>query len=140
MDGAGRESSPEIALYHVATERDEAMDYWSIAWAIVNKGTDLLKILAVRLPHGQFKSDQHRFEPALNLAPGESGEFHVGVSCDEPAGLVTENAFVIFSTIWLGEAWRIFVRIRVVVNAEGKPETAIELITTQKVGFSGVAS
>lgn len=94
----------------------------------------------VRLPHGQFKSDDHRFEPPLDLAAGASSRFHVCVSCDEPAGLVTENAFVIFAARWSGEEWRIFVRIRVIVNAEGKPETATELVTTQKVGFSGVAS
>ena len=32
------------------------------------------------------------------------------------------------------------VRIRVVVNPDGKPETATEWITSHKVGFSGVAS
>jgi hypothetical protein len=49
---------------------------------------------------------------------------------------VTENAFIIFQVIWSGEACRIFVRIRVLVNGRGEPETRVELITTQKVGFS----
>jgi hypothetical protein len=142
MNGASasRESAPEIVLRQLAAERDGLTKYWSIAWAIVNKGTDSLEISAVRLPHGQFKSDEHRFDPPLDLATGASRQFNVCVSCEEPVGLVTENAFVIFAARWSGEAWRIFVRIRVIVNAAGKPETETQLITTQQVGFSGVAS
>jgi hypothetical protein len=32
------------------------------------------------------------------------------------------------------------VRLRVIINQEGKPETLSELITTQQVGFSGISS
>ena len=116
------------------------MACWSIGWRITNKGDGPLSILALRLPHGLFRSAEETFEPALDLAPGQSGEFQTSVHCDESAGPVTENAFVIFSVIWLGEAWRIFVRLRVVVNAEGRPVTATEAITSHKVGFSGLAS
>lgn len=132
------EAAPEVALRQVRAAREDPQAGWSIAWVIENKGVNNLEILAARLPHGQFKSEEHRFEPALELAPGQSGEFQTSVDCDEPAGLVTENAFVIFSVIWSGEAWRIFVRVRVVVDPDGRPETATEWITTQKVGFSGL--
>ena len=111
-----------------------------MGWTITNTGAGSIVVVSVHLPHGQFKSGEHRFEPALDLAPGEGQQFQLAVRCEEPPGLVTENAFVIFSVIWLGEAWRIFVRIRVVINDQGTPETATELITTQKVGFSGVIS
>jgi hypothetical protein len=134
------ESAPEIVLRQLAAERDGVTERWSIAWDIANQGKDSIEISGVRLPHGQFRSDEHRFDPPLNLAPGVNRQFHVFVSCDEPAGLVTENAFVIFTARWSGKAWRIFVRIRVVVNAAGKPETETQLITTQEVGFSDVAS
>ena len=76
--------------------------------------------------------------PRCNLSSGETAQFQTSVRCDEPPGLVTENAFVIFTVDRLAVAWRIFVRIRVVVSLEGVPETTTELITTQKVGFSGV--
>lgn len=134
------ESAPEIVLRQLAAKRDGARQRWSIAWDIANKGSYAIGISGVRLPHGQFRSDDHRFDPPLDIAPGETRQFDVGVSCDEPAGLVTENAFVIFTARWSGKAWRIFVRIRVIVNAAGKPETETQLITTQLVGFSGVAS
>ena len=112
---------------------------WNIRWQVDNLGSDALKIVSVRLPHGQFKSDEKRFAAPLELARGESKEFQSLVHCQEPAGLVTENAFVIFHCQWRGEAWRIFVRVRVTVTAVGEPETKSELITTQKVGFSGIS-
>jgi hypothetical protein len=97
-------------------------------------------MISARLPHGQFKSAEQYFAPLLELAAGASKQFTILVHCDEPAGLVTENAFVIFHCQWHGEAWRIFVRIRVTVTADGEPQTATELITTQKVGFSGISN
>jgi len=135
-----RENLPQIVLTQVSAKRNGILECWSVGWLIENRGTDSLKIESIRSPHGQFRSEEYRFEPALGLAPGEKLEFNVSVRCNEPAGLVTENAFVIFHVIWLGEPWRIFVRIRVVVTGDGRPETETESITTQKVGFSGVAS
>lgn len=137
---AADKAAPQIALQQVTTKRDRVTGFWRIRWTITNDGKGTLTVVAVHLPHGQFKSDEHRFAPALTLAPGQSEEFETFVRCDEPAGLVTENGFVIFSVIWSGKKWRIFVRIRVVVDSDGKPETAIELITTQIVGFSGAAA
>jgi hypothetical protein len=90
----------------------------------------------VRLPHGQFKAQEREFELALNLTGGASAEFETLVHCKEPPGLVTENAFVIFYVSWLSASWRIFVRVRVQVDAQLALETAVESITTQRVGFS----
>jgi hypothetical protein len=125
-------------LRQISRARDAATGCWNIGWEVENFGTDDLQIASARLPHGQFKSDEQPFTPALQLAGGASQQFHSLVHCHEPAGLVTENAFVIFHCQWRGEAWRIFIRIRVTVTAVGAPETATELITTQKVGFSGI--
>ena len=58
------------------------------------------------------------------------------VLCPESPETVVENAFVIFSAVWLESPWRIFARLRVVVDAEGKPTTLTESITTQQVGFA----
>jgi hypothetical protein len=129
---------PKVALRQVSVARDAATNRWNILWEVENLGSDALKIVSARLPHGQFKSDEQRFTPALELAGEESKQFQTVVHCDEHAGLVTENAFVIFHCQWRGEAWRIFVRLRVTVKSDGEPETATELISTQKVGFSGI--
>lgn len=106
-----------------------------MAWLVKNKGPGLLRIQAVRLPHGQFKSEANRFDPALDLEPNEERQFQTLVRCDEPPGDVTENAFVIFYVLWLNEAWRVFVRLSVVVSSDGKPRATTESVTSQKVGF-----
>ena len=124
----------------LSTTRDEKGERWSIDWRVTNSGIRPLQVLSVGLPHGQFKSDESRFQPFLNLKPGETGDFKVLVHCDEPQGMVTENAFAIFQVDWLGEPWRVFVRLRVNVGEDGRPETNVESVTTQKVGFSGIDS
>jgi hypothetical protein len=133
-------AEPQIVLTQLSAERHRVKDCWSIDWLIENRSADILQILAVRLPHGQFKSPEQRFEPAFELSAGERRQFQTFVQCDEPVGLVTENAFVIFSVTWLGGPWRVFVRLRVEMTSDGRPETATELITAQKVGFSKVSS
>jgi hypothetical protein len=97
-----------------------------------------LELRAVRLPHGQFKSAERRFEPAIGLAAKQDAQFQAFVHCDEPAGLVTENAFLIFQVVRIDERWRIFVRVRVTANSAGTPAATTEWITTQRVGFSEV--
>lgn len=137
---AAASTEPKLALRQLSLARDAATDCWHIRWQVENLGTDALQIVSARLPHGQFKSDGQSFAPPLELAGGESKQFQSLVHCREPAGLVTENAFVIFHCQWRDEAWRSFVRLRVSVKANGEPETATEQITTQKVGFSGISN
>lgn len=131
---------PKITLRQVAVTRNGGMESWSVGWEVKNQGTKPLRILAARLPHGQFKSEEIRFEPPLDLSPNARELLHSSVHCNAPIGLVTENAFVIFQVIWSAESWRIFARIRVEVDGDGIPKAATESITTQKVGFSGISS
>ncbi len=128
------DSGPSIEL----TEIDSVMSggLWNITWRVKNTGSKVLQISSARLPHGQFKSEEKRFQPAISLEADEESSFRTTVRCSEPPGLVTENAFLILDTIWIGLSWRIFVRLRVKVNAKGKPGTQTESITTQKAGFS----
>ena len=133
-------AEPKIVLRQLSVARDAATNGWNIRWEVENLGSDTVNILSARLPHGQFKADEQQFTPPLELSGGGSEQFQSLVHCAEPEGLVTENAFVIFHCQWRGEAWRIFVRIRVTVKTDGEPETATELITNQKVGFSGISS
>jgi hypothetical protein len=97
-----------------------------------------MKFLAGRCPHGQFRSAERFFAPPLHAAAEKSATIELPVRCDEPAGAVIENGFLILLVEWLDKQWRIFVRLRVTVNQQGEPETTTELITTQRVGFSGV--
>lgn len=134
------EKPPRIVLTQRSTKRSEKEGRWCIRWAVENRSEDSVALHSARLPHGQFKADERRFEPALVLPPGKSGEFTVLVCCHGPPGWVIENAFVIFYATWSGHHRRIFARIRVTVSEDGRPQTAVESITTQKVGFSGIDS
>lgn len=130
------DSEPHIELRQITAERKG--DIWNIGWGVKNTGSDPLQILTVLLPHGQFKSEENRLEPTMSLKPGDEVRIQTSVRCDEPPGPVTENAFAIFQVIWLGERWRIFARVRVTVNPDGRPQATTELITSQKIGFSKV--
>lgn len=127
---------PRISIDQSSVSKTAEAGIWRITWTIVNQSSGSLSVLSARLPHGQFRADERRFEPPLRLDSGEDAQFHALVRCDEPAGPVTENAFIIFRVSWSAEPWRIFVRVRVVVRASGEPETTVELITTQRVGFT----
>ncbi len=128
--------APAIALRQVHAHRHPTADDWSIGWTVENKKAQSLKISSVRLPHGQFKAQEREYELALNLTGGASAEFETLVHCKEPPGLVTENAFVIFYVSWLSAPWRIFIRLRVEIDAQLAPQAVVESITTQRVGFS----
>lgn len=131
---------PEVALRQLAAEPDGAPGLWKIHWRIDNLGGAPLQIISARIPHGQFKAADRTFLPPLGLPAHGQAEFHSEVRCQELAGLVTENAFVILHCQWRGAGWRTFVRIRVTVNGAGEPQTATELITSQEIGFSGIAN
>lgn len=111
---------------------------WEVAFLVTNEGADSLGLVSARLPHGQFRGDEVRFDSSAILAPAESFSFHARVRCHEPPGLVTENAFVILLVKWMRARWRIFVRLRIQVETSGIPRAFAESVTTQEVGFSGV--
>jgi hypothetical protein len=129
---------PAIELRQTAAEPGDAHGKWNIIFLVENQGKEALELLTARLPHGQFRSEEQRFDPPLSLAPGENILFSSRVRCHEPPGLVTENAFVLFLAVWRHTSWRIFARIRVTIDDAEKPQTAVESITTQRVGFSGI--
>jgi len=129
---------PEIAVKQERLTRDRAMARWCILWQIINTGPVPFAVQSLKLPHGQFKADEYKFEPVINLSPGAMREIQTWVRCDEPQGLVTENGFLLFELNCGGADWRVFVRIRVVVNERGEPHARVERITRQRVGYSGV--
>jgi hypothetical protein len=129
-------NGPVIAVGQSSVSATYDMHVWGIEWTIVNKSVSTIMIRSARLPHSQFKSSEQRFDPPLELEEGDQVAFRALVHCDEPPGLVTENAFIIFQVLWCKEPWRLFVRIRVVVEQTGEPRTSVQLITTQRVGFS----
>lgn len=111
---------------------------WLFGWRVQNLTEQPVRFLAARCPHGQFRSEERIFDPPLQAAAGQAASIEMPVHCEEPVGAVIENGFLILLVESLDKQWRIFVRLRIIVNQQGVPETATELITTQRVGFSGV--
>jgi hypothetical protein len=140
MTKKSKNRKPRVTLKQERTERDAQTYRWNIGWVLENSERYPLRVQSLRLPHDQFKSEEKSFEPPVDVNGGEDLEIQTVVRCDEPVGLVTDNAFAIFYVIWLGEPWRIFARLRVVVNPDGKPEAETQVITAQKVGFSSLTS
>ena len=68
-------SGTENSLHQVSVERDGATECWNIGWEVKNLGSEAVNIVSLRLPHGQFKSDELRFTPPLELAGGGSEQF-----------------------------------------------------------------
>jgi hypothetical protein len=132
------DDEPKVAVEELRRSREVGSDHWLFGWRIQNLTGQPIKFLAARCPHGQFRSEERFFDPPLQAAAGKTATIEMPVLCDERAGAVVENAFLILSTEWREDKWRIFVRLRVMVDEEGIPGTAAALITTQRVGFSGI--
>lgn len=132
-------NAPEIALRQIGAHRARRAGWWHIRWELQNKTSRAVELIASRLPHGKFKAPEVRFEPALELAPARRRELEMEVFCREMSGAVIENAFVILEVHYLGQSWRIFARLRVVLDRQAMPQARSESITAQKIGFSGVS-
>jgi len=132
------DAGPRVAVEELHRSKEAEHGRWLFAWRIQNLTGQPIKFLAARCPHGQFRSEERFFDPPLQAAAGKTMTIEMPVRCDEPVGNVIENGFLILLVEWLDKRWRIFVRLRVTINQQGVPETSTELITTQRVGFSGV--
>ena len=127
---------PNIQVQQDGSARAAGRDRWIMRWRIDNFGSAPLNILAVRLPHGKFRSDEKSFDPPLDIAPGESGRIEIEARCGEAPGAEVENAFVILRVTQGGAPWLILARQRIRIENKGKPNSVTEWITAQPVGFA----
>lgn len=127
---------PQVNIEQVAQHPELAPSRWRVAWRIQNLGEQPLQLLTVRLPHSRFRSEERELAPALELFPEEDARLECSVACSELPGTVVENAFLIVRVLWREEPWRVFVRMRVVFDDQGGPQTVTEVVTVQRVGFS----
>ena len=127
---------PRVLVNQASRSAGPKSDRWLVAWYIQNLGQQPLQLLAARLPHSQFRSEERELVPIPKLLPGERARLEFSVACDEPPGTVVKNAFLILRVLWLEKPWRIFARLRVVFDEQGGPQTTTEVVTVQLVGFS----
>jgi hypothetical protein len=131
-----RANSPEIRVEEL--RRSGGNGSWRFHWRIHNCTGHAMKILSARLPHGKFLSAERLFEPPRTVPARDIAVIEMPAACNETPGTVVENAFIILLVEWLKNKWRIFVRLRIEISQAGEPESQTELITTQRVGFSGI--
>jgi hypothetical protein len=132
------DDGPRVAVEELRRSIEGEHGRWLFEWRIQNLTEKPIKFLTARCPHGQFRSEERFFDPPFQAAAGRNATIEMPVLCDEPAGAVVENGFLILTTEWREDKWRIFVRLRVMVDEDGRPGTVAVLITTQRVGFSGI--
>jgi hypothetical protein len=127
---------PRVEVEMTGASKSGGVDRWRTAWRIKNLGKEPLQILATRLPHGKFRSEEKTFEPSLDVPANESISLEIEARCGEPPGAEVENGFVILRVAQEDALWLILVRVKVRIAADGTPSAATELITVQPVGFS----
>jgi len=132
-----RTTGPRLLVGQASRSRGAISNRWLVVWNIRNLDREPIRILAGRLPHSQFWSEEKELSPNINLLPNESAELEFSVRCNEPPATVVENAFLILRALCPEEPWRIFARLRVVFDKAGGPQTTTELVTAQPIGFSG---
>ena len=130
--------NPSIAVEQVEPSRSENSGRWLFKWRVRNATETPMNLLSLRLPHGKFKAEEHKFGPALKVAAQDHFILDLAVACEEPPNTIVDNAFLILLVSWQENQWRFFVRLRIMVNEQGQPQTTTESITVQQVGFSGV--
>ncbi|MCY4440820.1 MAG: hypothetical protein OXE53_11505 [Deltaproteobacteria bacterium] len=109
---------------------------WRIAWRITNLTSSELQLLDARFPHGKFLSGLMELGP-VRVAPSGSTRLEAVIACNGGDGDVVENAFLITTAEWQGAAWRVLARMTVRFAGDGAPTVETELVTVQRVGFSG---
>ena len=111
-------------------------NHWRCAWSIRNVGPALITIQAAWLPHARFRAERREFPSGIALVPGQDTQLEFEVACQETAGTVVENPFVILTVESERAIWRVFARLTVHFGDQGRPEPRTELITVNPLGFS----
>ena len=127
---------PQLLIEPESRQPGAGSDRWLVTWRMRNLGSQPLQLLAARLPHDQFWTEEQGLNSMPALGPGETRQLELTVKCTRLHGQLVNNVFLILRVLWEGQPWRVFARLRVVFDEGGAPENAVETVTTQPVGFS----
>ena len=125
-------SGPALRLE--AREVTRVNGSWRIGWRVTNEGTEPVRLVAVRAPHGRFRSDP----VDLNVVVAEAGAVDQTLRVEAAPGEEIENAFVIFVAVIDRETWRVLFRVRVRMRPDGTPAPIVEAVTAERVGLTEV--
>jgi len=128
-------AGPRLRIEQTSRRPEGASGRWVVSWRLTNLAERPLRMLAARLPHGQFRCAP-RDVPAMPLSLSDSTTLELPVACREAPGTVIENAFLILRVLHGAVPWRVLARFRVAFDAEGGPLSTTEAVTVHPVGFS----
>jgi hypothetical protein len=109
---------------------------WATRWRVQNRGPHPVRLHEAWLPHGRWRGERQDVSALGELAAGETRELAAEAWTDGAPGEEIENAFVILRVESGGETWRVFARLRIVVDAAGRPRARTESITVARHGDS----
>jgi hypothetical protein len=121
---------PRLAVLSIEARAAETPGQWRVRWLLRNEAAESLHLERAWVPHGRFRG-QGRRALDLQLPPGGAAPIELTVHADEALGTVVENVFFILESVYRGEPWRIFVRMRVEFLPEPRPRG--EVVTTQAI-------
>ncbi len=127
---------PAVQVEHGNQVAGSSPHLWVVGWFIHNLGDQPLQILTAQCPHGRFRGGKKELADFPELMPGKTAHLELPVTCNEPAGAVVENAFLILQAKWRDQLWRILIRLTITFDEQGAPKGKTQVITTQPVGFS----
>jgi hypothetical protein len=134
MSADGRtEAGPRVRVTTVGKAAPLGQGQWQQRWELVNDADLPLEVTSAWLPHARFRSDQMNYEPPLVVEAGGMLALDLAVSADSEGGPVVENGFILLRTRWREEPWRIFVRVRVTLDEDGRPTPSTQAIQTQRI-------
>lgn len=125
--------APRVSIAPIGSAKPEG-EGWRTTWRVTNGDPDPVRVVAAIAPHSQFRG-----ETSLDreIRGQGSTQFSLVVQIAGAAGSEIENAFVIVQIQRGEEHWRFLARLRVPLGDAGKPQPRIEVVTSQRVGFSG---
>lgn len=133
MSAVAVTSPPDLALE--ARDAVRVNGSWRVRWRVTNRGEGHPRLVAMRAPHGRFRSDP----VDLNTVIADGGTIvEQTLRVEAAPGEEIERASVIFVVMQERETWRVLFHVRVGMDAEGTPHPIVETMTTHRVGFTEV--
>jgi hypothetical protein len=128
-----RSDPPALGISIVSSLQLAATPRYDVTWRIENEGSEEIEIEESWLPHGQFRASRETFDPPLILPARNSALHRRSVDVVVEPGRVVENAFLILRARYAGDAWRVFVRMKIEAAPDSGMRPIVEAVTTSPI-------
>lgn len=130
MSGGAETADLRFSVESVVPATPAVQGHWRITFGIHNAGSAAVHLDEAWLPHGQFRGAA-RMPVGVSLDPGQSLSLEATVHVVAPPRTIIENAFLILTISRGLHRTRVFVRLRVPIDAHGAPQPRIDHVSSQ---------